>query len=192
MLTVLALDLGVILHAAVITGTSSTPVLLETGAVEWRGPGDTEAVIAFLEEIIGRYQISHENAPGARGGCLSTPEGVSEAPTWQRVRNSAPVVIAVEETFSAGRSLPGRRDIGRLHEHQGAYLEGVFRGRVQVVRVPPVNDQEAAVAWTVFGRPAAAKGPHHKDCCGVGLKCLIRQEDAKRQARIAQEVGASG
>ena len=70
------------------------------------------------------------------------------------------------------------RDVGRFQEGQAGFLTGALSGVCEVLRVPPVNGNEAQVAWIQFGRPEIGKGrkgEHYRDCMGVGLKGLIRQ-----------------
>lgn len=94
-----------------------------------------------------------------------------------------------EETFSHGTKRHGYlRDVGRVQEGQAGFIQGMLYGTCEVLRMPPVNGNEAQVAWIQFGRPDEGKGPkgeHLRDSCGIALKGLIRQND--RAAVAAQE-----
>jgi len=95
-----------------------------------------------------------------------------------------------EETFSHGTKRKGwLRDVGRVQEGQAGYLEGALAGTCEVLRVPPVDGNDAQVAWIQFGRPAIGKGQkgeHVRDALGVALKGLIRQRTPA--AHLPEEV----
>lgn len=96
--------------------------------------------------------------------------------------------IWCEATFTEGREEKKYlRDVGRKQEAQASYLEGVYRTRAEVKRVPPCYGNEPAAAWIAFGRPLIRGKPaneHDKDALAVALKALIRQ-GARREVAVS-------
>lgn len=149
---VLAVDLGVTLHVAVLAGPAIRPEVWCVGKVVWRVPDEWPGVRAYLDSMLI---------------------------TWEAG------TIVCEQTFSAGASLPGRRDVGRSQEAQATRIDERYGERVRVLRVQPVTGQEARRAWEILGRPNP-RSEHYRDAYSCGLKGLIRLEgeriDEKRRA----------
>ena len=147
----LAIDLGVVLHIAVVTGTSTNPVLLELAKIEWRGPEHTAAVEDLIEEIIAR-----------RGVTVMSFEETFSAGTkrkgWLR---------------DVGRAQ--EHQAGYL---EGCFGRRVNVARVPPVTAPEALvawHQFGRPEWA-----AGRKGEHYRDALGVALKAMVRIEDRKR------------